>query len=94
MCRKFNDTGSDDSLRPIRDQQGLQSHFGNGTARLEPQLKKVPGTVPSGKPPEREPYHAVEKRYKPLDFLLHFRASFAYSAYLSLQYYKVLLFRS
>ncbi len=39
------------------------SHFGNGTARLEPQVrwyrKKVPGTVPSGKPLKSEPYQTI-----------------------------------
>ncbi len=39
------------------------SRFGNGTVRLEPLLevvlKKVPGTVPSGKPPKSEPYCAA-----------------------------------
>ncbi len=72
---KFNDTGGDDSLQPIS--RVYTSHFDNGMARLKPPvevvLKKVPGTVHSGRPPKSEPdrivpYHAVEK--KPLHFQL------------------------
>ncbi len=47
------------------------SRFGNGSlgTSAEVVLKKVPGTVPSGKRPKSEPYrtvpyHAVEKRQK------------------------------
>ncbi len=67
---KFNDTGGDDSLQPIS--RVYTSHFDNGMARLKPPvevvLKKVPGTVHSGRPPKSEPdrivpYHAVEKNH-------------------------------
>ncbi len=64
-CRKFID-----AVMAILSGQSVisrvyTSRFGNGTDRLEPQLRwyeKVPGTVPSGKPPKSEPYRTVPCR--------------------------------
>ncbi len=44
----------------------FMSRFGNGTlawnlGRGGSKKYQVPGTVPSGKPPKSEPYHAVGK---------------------------------
>uniref|UniRef100_A0A672KRL4 Si:ch211-181d7.1 n=1 Tax=Sinocyclocheilus grahami TaxID=75366 RepID=A0A672KRL4_SINGR len=57
---------SGDSLRPISDQQA------------EVILKKVPGTVPSGKPPKSEPYRTVPSRtmhWKSANILNTFRSN-------------------
>jgi len=50
---------NDDSLRPISDQQSLHVTVRIAWNPGQGGTKKVPGTVPSGKPPKSEPYRAV-----------------------------------